>query len=246
MMGTRRITAAKLKLHGRYRAPRFRVGAKVNCAVRGELRIVGVTDARIPWPMGVGPRGGPKSLVVFGDLVRAVQRESVYALCHWFGVNYQTVTKWRKALGVPECNEGTRRLWEANAAAGSFWRGVRAAKANSSDPFRRARHAAARRGKRHSAASIEKTRRGLLGRKHSAATRRKLVEAWKRRRLGQRKPAGGHWKAWEDDLVRSAPIREVMRWTGRTKECRAMAATCALTRKGGRAVSDEHVTQWRR
>jgi hypothetical protein len=87
--------------------------------VRGELRIVGVTDAPIPWPVGVGPRGGAKSLVVFGDLVRAIRRESVYAMCHyWFGVNYQTVTKWRKALGVPQRNEGhsqalgsKRRLW---------------------------------------------------------------------------------------------------------------------------------------
>jgi hypothetical protein len=119
---------------------------------------------------------------VIGDLVRAICRESVYALCHWFGANYQTVTKWRRALGVPQRNEGTRKLWEANAAAGYFWRGVEAAKANSSDPVRRARDAAARRGKRQSPQSIEKTRRGLLGCKRSAATRRKMVEAWERRR----------------------------------------------------------------
>jgi hypothetical protein len=94
-MATRRITTAKVRLHGRYRTPRFRVGAKVTCEVRGELRIFGVTDAPIRWPVGAGARGGAKSLIVCGDLVRAVRRESVYALCHWFGVNYQTVTKWR-------------------------------------------------------------------------------------------------------------------------------------------------------
>jgi hypothetical protein len=216
-MATRRIAPAKLKLHGRYRAPRFRIGGKVNCEVRGELRIVGVTDARIPWPLGVASRGGAKSLIVRGDLVRAVQRESVYALCHWFGVNYQTVTKWRKALGVPPRNEGTRCLWEANTTAGYFWRGVRAAKANSSDPVRRARHAAARRGKRQSPLSIEKTRRANMGCKKSAAARRKMSEAWKRRRLGQRKPTGGSWKAWENDLVRIVSISEAMHWTGRTR-----------------------------
>jgi hypothetical protein len=208
---------AKTKLHGRYGTPRFRIGAKVTCEVRGELKIVGVTDAPIPWPLGAGPRGGAKSLVVSGDLVRAIRRESVYALCHWFGVNFQTVTKWRKALGVPQLNFGTRKLWEANAAAGYFWQGVKASKANSSDPLRRARHAAARRGKRQSAQSIEKTRRANFGRKHSAETRRKLVEAWKRRRLGKRGPGGGDWKAWEDALVQAAPISEAMRWTGRTK-----------------------------
>jgi hypothetical protein len=208
---------AKIKLHRRYHTPRFRIGSKVQCEVRGELRILGVTDAPIPWPVGAGSKGGAKSLVVYGELVRAIRRESVYALCHWFGVNYQTVTKWRKALSVPQRNEGTRRLWDANAADGYFWRGVKAAKANSSDPVRRARHAAARRGKRQSAQSIEKTRRANIGRKQSAAARRKMSEAWKRRRLGQRKPAGGWWKSWEDDLVRSASISEAMRWTGRTK-----------------------------
>jgi hypothetical protein len=185
---------AKTKLHGRYRAPRLHIGSKVNCEVRGELRILGVTDAPIPWPLGAGARGGAKSLIVYGDLVRAVRRESSSAICHWFGVNDQTVTKWRKVLGVPERNYGTRKLWEAHAAAGGFWPGVKAGTAKAADPARRAKIAAAHRGKRHSPQSIEKTRRGLLGRKHSAATRRKLVEAWKRRRMGERKPAGG-WKA---------------------------------------------------
>jgi len=216
-MATRRVTPAKFKLHGRYRAPRFRIGSKVNCEVRGELRIVGVTDAPIPWPLRVGARGGPKSLVVYRDLVRAVQRESVYALCHWFGVNYQTVTKWRKALGVPQRNEGTRRLWEANAAASYFWRGVKAGAAKAADPLRRARLATSHRGKRHSRETIEKVRQGILGHKHSAATRRTLVEAWNRRRLRKRKPAGGSWKAWEDTLIGSVSIREAMRWTGRTR-----------------------------
>ena len=85
----------------------------------------------------------------FGDLVRAVRRESSYGICRWFGVHDSTVWKWRKALGVPERNFGTRKIWEANAAAGSFWSGIRAAQANASDPVRRAGHAAARRGKRH-------------------------------------------------------------------------------------------------
>jgi hypothetical protein len=34
-------------LHCRYRAPRFRIGANVRCKVRGDLTIMGVSDARI-------------------------------------------------------------------------------------------------------------------------------------------------------------------------------------------------------
>jgi hypothetical protein len=237
-MATRRVTPARLKLHGSYLTPRFRIGAKVQCEVRGELRIVGVTDVRIPWPLGVGARGGAKSLVVRGDLVRAIRRESVYAVCHWFGVNDQTVTKWRKALGVPQLNFGTRQLWKANAAAGYFWPGVKAAKATSSDPVRRARHAAARRGKRQSAQSIEKTRQANLGRKHSAATRRKLVEAWKRRRSAKRKPVGGYWKPWEDALVGSASISAAMHWTGRTRSAVQWRRRVLARAKGGSAVGN--------
>jgi hypothetical protein len=69
--------------------------------------------------------GGDDFAKAIGGLVRAVQRESVYALCYWFGVHDLTVWKWRKALGRPQRNEGT--LWEANAAAGYFWPGVETA-----------------------------------------------------------------------------------------------------------------------
>src|SRR4051812_26360429 len=74
------------KLHGTYRTPRFCTGAKVTCQLRGELHIVGVSDGRIPRPLGNGRRGA-RSLVVYGGLARAVRRESVYAICYWFDVD---------------------------------------------------------------------------------------------------------------------------------------------------------------
>jgi hypothetical protein len=237
-MASSRIRSAKTKLHGTYRTPRFRIGAKVMCEVRGELKIVGMTDAPIPWPLGVGSRGGSKSLVVYGDLVHAIRHESVTALCHWFGVYDLTVWKWRKVLGVPERNFGTRKLWEAHAAAGGFWPGVKAATGKAADPVRRAKLAAAHRGKRHLPQSIEKTRRANLGRKKSTTARRKMAQAWKRRRLGLRKPAGGIWKAWEDDLIRSVSISEVMRWTGRTKSAvQWRRRALALAKLGERPAS---------
>jgi len=45
------------------------------------------------------------------ELARAVRRESSAAVMHAWGVSLATVTHWRKALGVEQYNEGTRRLW---------------------------------------------------------------------------------------------------------------------------------------
>src|SRR5919202_1919966 len=95
-------------LHGPYRPPRCRVGGVLLCEARGEVVVCGMTDARIPWP--VGKRGRARSLVVCGGLARAVWREAAVAVCHWWGVSPVTVWKWRSALGVPQHNEGTLRL----------------------------------------------------------------------------------------------------------------------------------------
>jgi hypothetical protein len=39
------------KLLGRYKTPKFKMGDEVACARRGDVRIVGVSDAPIPWPI---------------------------------------------------------------------------------------------------------------------------------------------------------------------------------------------------
>jgi hypothetical protein len=98
---------------GRYRTPRFRYGAKVEDARRGRVRIVGISDAPIPWPIGAGKRGA-KSLVLFGALVRAVRRESNQAVARAWGVTGQTVTAWRRALGVGPTTAGTSKLRSAH------------------------------------------------------------------------------------------------------------------------------------
>jgi hypothetical protein len=54
-------------------------------------------------------RGTGEVHVVYGPLAEAIRRESNQAVCHWWGVTPQTVTKWRKALGVDH-TEGTSRL----------------------------------------------------------------------------------------------------------------------------------------
>jgi hypothetical protein len=101
--------AERYQLLGTYKTPRFRYGRKVFCEVRGEVTICGLSDAPIPWP--IGKRGRSRnSLVVFKDLAKAVRRESNQAVAYWWGVTPQTVSKWRKALGVGIATEGTSQL----------------------------------------------------------------------------------------------------------------------------------------
>ena len=100
--------AERFRLLGKYRTPRFRIGRTVLCEVRGEIVITGMTDALIPWPIGKGS-ASRRFLIVYKGLAKAVRRESNQAVAFWWGVDPQTVTKWRKALSVRRANEGTSR-----------------------------------------------------------------------------------------------------------------------------------------
>jgi hypothetical protein len=66
--------AERFRLLGTYRTPRFRYGRKGLCAVRGEVTIVGLTEAPIPWH--IGKRGRGLLLVVFKGLAKALRSES--------------------------------------------------------------------------------------------------------------------------------------------------------------------------
>jgi hypothetical protein len=221
-------------LHGSYRTPRFRYGAKVLCEVRGEPTICGLTEAPIPWPLGRRGRGKP-SPVVCGALARAVRRESEQAICHWWGVCPTTVWRWRKALGVPQHNEGTARLhrnWGAEILTGeNLERAVRAA----STPEANAKKAAAKRGRPmhpNSRAALDRARK----RPFTAEHRRHLSEA--RRRLGHRPPVGELWTPEEDALLGTMPEADVSRRTGRTvvaiRDRRRVLRIPSFFRKGPR------------
>lgn len=198
---------------GTYRTPRFRYGTVVMCEVRGEVTIVGLTNSRIPWP--IGKRVRAKSHAVFGGLASAIHCESATAICYWFGVTPQTVTKWRKAMGVGPVNAGTselkRRNWEEDWALAAR----RKALSKARDPERRRKIAESKRGKPRPRHVIEAMTAARLGVPLSAATRAKLSAAHRRR--GTRPPkAGRPWKKWEDALLRRERCPEVARSTGRT------------------------------
>jgi hypothetical protein len=101
----------RFKLLGTYATPCVRIGDVLSCEARDcDVIVIGYTDGRISWPVGRKKGTSGRSLVVYGDLAEAVRLESNQAVCYWFGVTQQTVTKWRKALGVGVTNDGTNRL----------------------------------------------------------------------------------------------------------------------------------------
>ncbi|HEX8914791.1 MAG TPA: hypothetical protein VF796_20735, partial [Humisphaera sp.] len=101
-------------LHGPYAPPPARVGSWLTCRLRGWVRVVGFTDAPVPWPLGRNhANGGPRAVVVCGDLARAVAAESGQAVQRWSRLGSTTVTRPRRAPGMPRFNAGGRRLWSA-------------------------------------------------------------------------------------------------------------------------------------
>lgn len=96
-------------LFGPYRPPGCRVGGPLDCEARGRTVVVaGMSDAPIQWPYA--KKRGNRSLILCGDLVKAVAVESAKAVAHHWGVSTVTVRTWRRALGVPTDNVGTLRL----------------------------------------------------------------------------------------------------------------------------------------
>jgi hypothetical protein len=210
------MTEAPPLLFGPYATPRFEYGDVASCAVRGDVRLCGLSAGPVPWPTCRQKRtgGGRLVLVVYGALADAVRRESATAVAHWFGVSMCTVWAWRKALGVGRSNEGTRALRRAAAVQPAVVAGPAKARAKAGDPERRRKIAEAKRGKTRPRHVVEAMRRGRLGKPHSAEVRARMSAAQRAR--GTRPPAAGRpWTADEDALL-TLPVAEAARRTGRT------------------------------
>jgi hypothetical protein len=178
------------------------------------VRITGVSEAPIPWPLGQLLKGGRRpALVLYGDLAKAVKRESAEAVMHFWGVKANTVWTWRKALGVPQYNQGTTAL---KSELLSPWldeiRPAAIAVAGSAE--RREKIAASGRGKPRPPHVIEAVRKVHAGRAHTEEARRKMSEASRKR--GALVPGTRLWTAREDALVRTLPAEQVARKTRRT------------------------------
>lgn len=95
-------------INGPYHPPACQICDWLDDAIDGRVQVGGWTDAPIPWPRR--KKTGRHSPILCGDLVLAVQTESVEAVAHHWGVGPTTVWKWRKALGVDRITYGTRKL----------------------------------------------------------------------------------------------------------------------------------------
>jgi hypothetical protein len=133
-------------LYAPYRTPRFRYGSVVFCEVRGYVTICGLSNGTIPWPIAK-TKHGAKSLVVYKGLAKAVRRESNQAICHWWGLTAQTISKWRRILGVDSTTEGTRRLRHDYALEPAATAARVKALSKAANPERRRKIAEAKRGK---------------------------------------------------------------------------------------------------
>jgi hypothetical protein len=70
---------------GPYRMPRFKIGDRLDCQYAGTVRVVAVSDAPQPWPLGV--IWGHRISIVCGDLVRAIKSESAGDIAEAWGVS---------------------------------------------------------------------------------------------------------------------------------------------------------------
>ncbi len=194
--------------------------------LRGEVTIIGITAGKIPWPIGkrrgvIGTSGSP---VLFGSLLKAVQRESLQAVAHWFGVSKWRVHQWRAGLSVAPNNEGTLLLRKAFADEPWFQRAQRRAWTKAKDPVRNAKIAAAKQGKKRPAHVIEAVRQAHLGTKHSLTTRQQMSQSHRAR--GTRPPwLNPAWTKTEDKLLRTLTLKEAAERTGRT------IAACSCRRR---------------
>ncbi|QDU26715.1 hypothetical protein ETAA8_17960 [Anatilimnocola aggregata] len=218
-----KIDNTKLRF-GNYRSPPFRYGERVDCLARGEVTIWGQSDGRIPWP--IGKKVSALSLVLFGDLAKAVRREAAVAVRYWWGVGNRTVWIWRRALGVTQ-TEGDRNLRQEYMTPKHNRRMTAAATAVADAPERRQKIAKSRRGKPCPPEVIAKLRKANKGKKMSHAVRTKMSEVHKLR--GTHPPAAGvPWTAEEIELLRTLRPSEVANRTHRT-----MTAVYAARRKFG-------------
>jgi hypothetical protein len=199
------------RLIGTYETPLFEYGDVVICSIRGEVELVGITSAPIPWP--VGKKGRHKAIVVYGGLEEAIRRESASATAHHFGVGTYTIWKWRTALGIGAMTEGTQRL-KGVVHEGHLHGAREAARPMMSDPARRARIRAAKLGKARPPESARKTGAGHRGMKHTEQARKKMSETHKARGTGGK--TGKPWTEEEDGIVRKCDPLEATKRTGRT------------------------------
>jgi hypothetical protein len=182
-------------LFGPYVPPKIPRCRRLVCQMRGPLRVGSWSDGLIPWPR----RYRTGSIILCGDLIRAVKMESVEAVCYYWGVCRNVVRKWRLAMNVPELNAGTkmlrRHMWSPHSAA------RQRAIIRGRNP-QVLRHRENRNGR---VRPLKRPETSLLLRRRMAETGRPL------------NPALRLWTDRENKLLGTAPDEDIARQIGRSK-----------------------------
>ncbi len=181
-------------IDGPYYPPRTARGRFLVCQLRGTVKVAGYSDAPIPWPR-VWHR---RSLVICGDLLRALRTESVYAVSYHWGLSRAIVSRYRRQLSVPRLNPGSHRLFREII--------IEAART----PEARAKNVAAREGKPSTESEGKRELlRHIQRRQKSKDFRRKMSE-----RLRRQFDLIGPFRRWTPEeltLIGTMPDREVAR-----------------------------------
>jgi hypothetical protein len=186
-------------IDGPYYPPRTARGRFLVCQLRGSVKIGGYSDAPIPWPR-IWRR---RSLIICGDLLRALRTESVYAVSYHWGLSRAIVSYYRQQLSIPRHNPGSYRLFREFV--------IEAART----PEARAKLSAAREGKPSTESSRDRERlRRIQRRPKSKELRRRMSE-----RLRRRFDLVGPYPRWTPEelaTIGTMPDREVARRIGRS------------------------------
>jgi hypothetical protein len=109
-------------LFGPYHPPKTDRGRFLVCEWRGKVKVSGYSDGAIPWPVKWRTRN---SLILCGDLVKAVWNESRVAVAYHWGVSLKKVQDWRQVLGVEPYTPGSHWLMRATAGENATPRRMR-------------------------------------------------------------------------------------------------------------------------
>lgn len=207
---------------GPYVAPDVRPGDWLMDEERGMVEVGGYTQkARIPWPRI--KKTGRASLILCGDLVRAVRTESALAIKYWWNVGDPVVARWRKLLGVGQTTgAGTRRLYQLYKPRKLPNDVVERGREKAMSAESRAQAAATKRGR----PAHPNTRAALL----EAAKRPKSAEHREKMRENMR-------RAWEDGTRNRTPVwtrkadAELIRLLLKGLTCREIAEIMGKTRQ---------------
>lgn len=207
-------------LYGPYVAPKCKRGDVLECEWRGrEVKVGQMSDGLIQWPCAL--KTGRKSLILCGDLVRAVRTESEQSVAHHWGVSVTVVWQWRKALDVPRITEGTGRLYreyQPEKITEKAYNKMRETMRSTESRELQRRNKIGKPAHPKTAEALRRAARRKKSRDHRRAIAAAVSDWWERqpRPRDPVKPNDRLWNQQEDRLLGLTLDRHVAQMIGRT------------------------------